>query len=143
MISTTLPWGLSWTLSLTGRTKDIVNVNNTKFALSKIQSALKQVLPHHVIHLVTFASRAAHTEQVIVAYLPEKVNVELHGIFEINDSAARICQPQGEASPTIFARSEASVPLLPTWSFWTRLNAAKSEGRQGVSLWTLRYIHGY
>jgi acyl-CoA synthetase (AMP-forming)/AMP-acid ligase II len=95
-------------LSLVGRVKDIVNINGAKFAVSNIQTALDQALSGRTARVVTFASRAAHTEQVTVAYIPRNRNMAPNEALAI-----QTCQLQVGASLLIFSIREESVPLLP------------------------------
>ncbi|KAI8945519.1 acyl-protein synthetase [Xylaria longipes] len=99
-------------LSLAGRVKDVVNINGVKFAMANIQTALNQILAHRIVRLVAFASRAAHTEQVIIVYIPRHAD----DILEIEDLAIQTCQLQVGANPLTFSLREESVSLLPTSS---------------------------
>ncbi|KAI0867783.1 acyl-protein synthetase [Hypoxylon argillaceum] len=99
-------------LSLAGRVKDVVNINGAKFAMANIQTALDQALSYRLLRLIAFASRATHTEQLIVAYIPKDVE----DILEIEGLVIQVCQLQVGAIPLIFSLREESIPLLPTSS---------------------------
>lgn len=101
-------------LSLVGRVKDVVNINGAKFSMSHIQAALDQALSHLVARLFAFVSRAAHTEQVVVAYIPKSRSTQIGDILSIEEVAFQTCHLQFGAGPVIFSLLEASVPLLPT-----------------------------
>ncbi|ROW16951.1 hypothetical protein VPNG_01427 [Cytospora leucostoma] len=103
-------------LSLTGRAKDIVNINGAKFSMSHIQSALDQALSHMVVRLFAFASRAAHTEQVTVAYIPKDRDPRSNDIVSIEKIAFETCHLHSGTGPVIFSLREESIPLLPTSS---------------------------
>lgn len=103
-------------LGLTGRLKDIVNINGAKLSMSNVQTALAKALNNRVTRFVTFPSRAAHTEQVIVAYIPSKWHMAPQEILEIEQAALEACQLQVGSSPLIFAIQEESMALLPTSS---------------------------
>ncbi|KAI1207203.1 acyl-protein synthetase [Annulohypoxylon truncatum] len=101
-------------LSLIGRVKDIININGAKFAMSNVQTALAQALNHRITRFVTFPSRAAHTEQVTVAYIPRDWQMSDEEIMKIEEVASEVCQLQVGASPLVFALREESAELLPT-----------------------------
>ncbi|KAI1073376.1 hypothetical protein F5B20DRAFT_587315 [Whalleya microplaca] len=70
-------------LSLVGRTKDIVNINGVKFAAADIQRSLEQELGSRVARVITFPSRAAHTEQVTIVYVPNDGKIQADMMLEI------------------------------------------------------------
>lgn len=103
-------------LSLSGRAKDVVNINGAKFPMSNLQSALDQALHNLVVRLFAFVSRAAHTEQVLIAYIPRDSESQHHDILSIEKIAFQTCHLQVGAGPVIFPLREKSTSLLPTTS---------------------------
>lgn len=103
-------------LSLSSRAKDVVNINGAKFPMSHIQLALDQALSHLVVRLFAFVSRAAHTEQVTVAYIPRDRESQSDDILSIEKIAFQTCHLQSGAGPVIFSLRRKSVSRLPTSS---------------------------
>ncbi|KAH0592950.1 hypothetical protein MHUMG1_09196 [Metarhizium humberi] len=103
-------------LSLKGRVKDLVNINGAKFAMAPLQTALDQALCHQAARLVAFPSRAAHTEQVTVAYIPRNWDMPVKDVVEIQHLAVQTCLLRVGASPTVFSLRQESIPLLPVSS---------------------------
>ncbi|KAI0423405.1 acyl-protein synthetase [Xylaria sp. FL1042] len=99
-------------LTLSGRVKDVVNINGAKFSMASIQTALDRLLFQRTVRLIAFASRIAHTEQLTVVY----VSNDVEDILEIEELATQACYLQVGASPLIFSLRKESIPLLPTSS---------------------------
>ncbi|KAK3314585.1 hypothetical protein B0H66DRAFT_520643 [Apodospora peruviana] len=106
-------------LNLIGRTTDVININGVKFVTADIQMALEQALAGRVSRLVVFPSRAAHTEQITVAYVPlsssdqgDKSEEDIRA--QIDQVAVEVCMFSSASRPLVFALRAESVPLLPT-----------------------------
>ncbi|RYO94414.1 hypothetical protein DL766_002762 [Monosporascus sp. MC13-8B] len=102
-------------LSLVGRVKEIVNINGVKVTAADIQLSLEQVIKGRgVARLIVFPSRAAHTEQITVAYMPRTWSRPVEDIAEIEHLLVQACMMAVTSRPLIFALSRESLPLLPT-----------------------------
>ncbi|KAK4116022.1 acetyl-CoA synthetase-like protein [Canariomyces notabilis] len=113
---------------LSGRSKEVVNINGVKTPISDIQLLLERAVEGKgVARLVVFPSRAAHTEQVTVAYLPLHVAPAAHprarqrnttyagsDAAEIECLLVKECLLATSSRPLVFALSADSLPLLPT-----------------------------
>jgi thioesterase domain-containing protein/acyl-CoA synthetase (AMP-forming)/AMP-acid ligase II len=121
-------------LCLSGRSKEVVNINGVKTPISDIQLLLERAVEGKgVARLVVFPSCAAHTEQVTVAYVPLHVkshqqptlahasgsngsNTTYAGsdAAEIECLLVKECLLATSSRPLVFALSADSLPLLPT-----------------------------
>ncbi|RYP66867.1 hypothetical protein DL769_005899 [Monosporascus sp. CRB-8-3] len=102
-------------LSLVGRVKEVVNINGVKVAVADIQSSLERAIEGRgVARLIVFPSRAAHTEQITVAYVPRTWSRRVEDIAEIEHLLVQACMMAVTSRPLIFALSRESLPLLPT-----------------------------
>ncbi|KAI0869652.1 acetyl-CoA synthetase-like protein [Hypoxylon argillaceum] len=103
----------SGNLHLSGRAKDVININGVKIISADVQHALEQALGSRVSRVVCFPSKASHTEQITVAYWPSAWPMELHDMAEINELILQACALSASSRPFIFALRECSIPLLP------------------------------
>ncbi|KAI1379804.1 hypothetical protein F4677DRAFT_464046 [Hypoxylon crocopeplum] len=81
-------------LSLIGRVKDVININGIKIVTTDIQASLEAALKNTcALRIVSFPSRApsAATEQITVAYIPNKWPIDAAGVVEIDRLAAQAC----------------------------------------------------
>lgn len=102
-------------LRLVGRVKEVANINGVKVALADIQSALERsVQGHEVARLVAFSWRSAHTEQIVVAYVPRKWSMGYEQVAHINHLLTQACMLATSSRPIVFALREKSLRLLPT-----------------------------
>ena len=106
----------SGSLSLIGRVKDVVNINGVKLPSADIQTSLHQVVGGRVARLISFPSRAAHSEQITVAYIPIGWPMQHNEMLEIEDLIIQACMLSVISRPLVFSLREESVPLLPTTS---------------------------
>lgn len=100
-------------LRLVGRLKDVINVNGIKIAASDIQASLEQALGPRVARVVAFASKADHTEQITVAYIPKQWPLEARAMVEIERLAVQACIMSGGTRPLVFRLSPSSASKLP------------------------------
>jgi acyl-CoA synthetase (AMP-forming)/AMP-acid ligase II/thioesterase domain-containing protein len=100
-------------LHLIGRAKEVININGVKFASSDIQTSVEQAINAHVARVVCFPSRAVHTEQVTVAYIPRKWPMEVEEMAEIEELAGQACIISTGSRPLIFSIREESLSILP------------------------------
>lgn len=100
-------------LCLVGRTKDVVNINGQKIPMADIQTAVERALGTRVARSVVFPSRAAHTEQITIAYVPRHFPLQDEEVAEINHLATQACLLRTLTSPRIFALRQDSLPLIP------------------------------
>jgi thioesterase domain-containing protein/acyl carrier protein len=101
-------------LCLIGRASEVVNINGVKVVAADLDSLLEQTLGHRVARFVVFPSRAAHTEQITICYVPPSWPHSVEEMAEIDDLAARVCITSASARPLVFSLRESSLPLLPT-----------------------------
>ncbi|KAH8897335.1 acetyl-CoA synthetase-like protein [Thozetella sp. PMI_491] len=134
-------------LSLTGRVKDVININGVKMATADIQTSLERALGDRVASLITFPSRAAHTEQVTVACFPREWPVSARDLLEIEDLAVQECIVRTSSRPLVFFLQKTSQSLVPT-STLGKISRAKmrtlfEEGAfaQDVNAHTLEVRH--
>ena len=106
-------------LSLTGRFKDVININGVKVVTTDVQAAVDMALRTitRVSRVVVFPSRApgAATEQVTVAYLTKDWPVEADEMAEIEALARQACIMASSACTrqVVFAVGPKTVSLLP------------------------------
>ncbi|KAI0476616.1 acetyl-CoA synthetase-like protein [Xylariaceae sp. FL0804] len=100
-------------LRMIGRVKDVININGVKFPSADVQTSLEQTLGSRVARLICFPARAADTERVTVAYIPNEWPMRSETRLEIESLATQACMASVSSLPTIFCLSERSVPLLP------------------------------
>ncbi|KAF2683183.1 acyl-protein synthetase [Lentithecium fluviatile CBS 122367] len=100
-------------LHLVGRVKDVININGIKFASSDIQGSLEQALNPHVTQIVCFPSRAVHTEQVTVAYIPKEWQVSGDDAIKIQSLAVKACISVTGSRPFVFSLRQESLAVLP------------------------------
>ncbi|GAB1314335.1 hypothetical protein MFIFM68171_04545 [Madurella fahalii] len=105
-------------LGLTGRAKDVINVNGVKIVTADVQVALETALRGtRVNRVVAFPSRGpeAATEQITVAYLPQKWPLAAEDMADIDSRVVEACAMVSTAGrPFIFVVRESSLSLLPT-----------------------------
>ncbi|XXH01444.1 hypothetical protein Hte_007804 [Hypoxylon texense] len=101
-------------LCLIGRKKEVVNINGIKIPVADIDSLLEKTLGDRVSRFVVFPSRAAHTEQITICYIPKEWPHTAKEMAEIEELAAQACMASVSARPFIFSLRESSLPLLPT-----------------------------
>ncbi|KAK7745608.1 hypothetical protein SLS62_009786 [Diatrype stigma] len=99
-------------LNLVGRSKDIININGVKIATGDIQDGIEQALGDQVARLVVFASKAAHTEQTTVAFIPKVFPIGDDTAAAIVRLATRACLLKTGTSPFVFPLLEQSIPKL-------------------------------
>ncbi|ROV87602.1 hypothetical protein VSDG_09605 [Cytospora chrysosperma] len=100
-------------LCLAGRTKDVINIHGVKIATADIQTAIETALGNRVARLIVFPSRAAHTEQVTIAYVPHIFPMQDNDVAEIAHLATQECLLQTTTHPRVFALREESLPAIP------------------------------
>ncbi|KAK7709061.1 putative secondary metabolism biosynthetic enzyme [Diaporthe eres] len=76
-------------LRLIGRKKDVVNINGIKIGIADIDSVLEQALGERVTRFVVFPSRAAHTEQITIGYIPKGWPHATEEMIEIDELASQ------------------------------------------------------
>ncbi|KAK8087646.1 acetyl-CoA synthetase-like protein [Apiospora hydei] len=101
-------------LCLLGRKKDVININGVKIASSDIELAIEQTLGLRVKRFVVFPSRALHTEQITICYVPDAWPHGPKAMAEIEEMASQACIAGFSAIPLVFSLREASLPSLPT-----------------------------
>ncbi|GAB1317859.1 Thioesterase domain [Madurella fahalii] len=104
-------------LCLTGRAKDVININGVKIVTADVQAALDAALRDTcATRVVCFPSRAARaaTEQITVAYLPRTWPPKGEDMAAVDRLTRQSCMMVSSANrPVIFAVSEESLSLLP------------------------------
>ncbi|KAI1078168.1 acetyl-CoA synthetase-like protein [Whalleya microplaca] len=104
-------------LSLIGRVKDVININGVKIVTADIQASLEAALKNTcALRVAIFPSRApsAATEQITIAYIPNKWPIDAKGVVEIDRLAAQACSMVTTACrPVIFGVGSKTLPLLP------------------------------
>jgi acyl-CoA synthetase (AMP-forming)/AMP-acid ligase II/thioesterase domain-containing protein len=100
-------------LRMIGRAKDVIIINGVKFALADMQTSLEEALGSRVARIVVFPKRAAHTEQIVVAYLPKQQPIPVEDMAEIDELVGQACMVATASSPVIFALGQTSVDMLP------------------------------
>ncbi|KUJ18482.1 acyl-protein synthetase [Mollisia scopiformis] len=101
-------------LNFVGRSKDVININGVKMVVADIQASIEQAVGSRVARLVCFPSRAVHTEQVTVSYIPKDWRISAATLLEVEDLTIQACIISTGARPNVFALSEKSLSLLPT-----------------------------
>lgn len=101
-------------LCLIGRKREVININGIKIAVVDIDSLLDRALGDRVSRFVVFPSRAAHTEQITISYVPKGWPHTAKEMAEVEELAAQACITSVSAHPLIFSLRESSLPLLPT-----------------------------
>lgn len=105
-------------LCLTGRVKDIININGIKIATADIQASLESALRDTCAsRVIAFPSRppSAATEQINIAYIPDVYPVATERVFEIDRLAIQACSMVTTAcQPVIFGLGSKTLPLCPT-----------------------------
>ncbi|KAI0139124.1 acetyl-CoA synthetase-like protein [Hypoxylon sp. NC0597] len=104
-------------LSLTGRLKDVININGVKIVTADVQASLETMLRDTcATRVVCFPSRApgADTEQITVAYVPKAWPLKPEDIAEVDSLAVQACMMVSTAcQPFIFPVGAQSLPKLP------------------------------
>ncbi|KAI1458805.1 acetyl-CoA synthetase-like protein [Annulohypoxylon moriforme] len=104
-------------LNLTGRVKDIININGNKIVTSDVQVALEKTLRNTcVARVVSFPSRApgAETEQVTVAYVPKEWPPQPKDVAEVDRLTHQACMMVSAACrPFIISIGPKSITSLP------------------------------
>ncbi|KAK8024991.1 hypothetical protein PG990_002814 [Apiospora arundinis] len=103
----------SGNLCLVGRTKDVININGVKMITADIQTAIERVLDGLVARLVVFPSRASHTEQATVAYIPKSFPERDEDRTNIVRLATQECLTITATRPLVFGLREQSLSSLP------------------------------
>lgn len=104
----------SGNLHLTGRTKDVFNINGVKISCSEVQTTLDQALGSLMSRVISFPVRGGHTEQITIACIPRQWPMSVEQSVEIDVIARNACILCCGQSPVVFSLREESVPLLPT-----------------------------
>ncbi|KAK3392885.1 hypothetical protein B0H63DRAFT_530420 [Podospora didyma] len=102
-------------LRLMGRTKDVVNINGVKLVTDDIKTVLEQAILHGygVAWLMVFPSKAAHTEQVTIAYMPkDEDNYTDLEMAVIDELLAQATMSATGSRPFVFAIRSQSRPLV-------------------------------
>ncbi|KAI0173472.1 acetyl-CoA synthetase-like protein [Hypoxylon sp. FL1284] len=100
-------------LILLGRTKEVININGVKLVTADIQNAIEKALGDLVARLIVFATKAAYTERVTIAYVPNAFPVRDEETVYITRLATQACWMSTETRPLVFGIREESLPLLP------------------------------
>ncbi|CAI6227115.1 unnamed protein product [Periconia digitata] len=100
-------------LSLLGRTKEVININGVKIVASDVQTAIENVLGDLVTRLVVFPTKALHTEQVTVAYIPKLFPIPDEDMAGISKLVTQACLIRTSTKPIVFAILEESIPIVP------------------------------
>ncbi|KAI1281801.1 acetyl-CoA synthetase-like protein [Xylaria sp. FL0933] len=100
-------------LSLIGRAKEVININGVKMVTVDIEKAIKQAIGNDTAHLVVFPSKAAHTEQVTIAYVPKVYPLQDEEVANITRLATQACLISTATLPCVFALQEKSLFRLP------------------------------
>ncbi|KAI0003925.1 acetyl-CoA synthetase-like protein [Xylariaceae sp. FL0662B] len=105
-------------LNLTGRIKDVININGVKIATTDLQTLLETTLRDTcATRVVVFPSRApgAATEQVTVAYVPRDWPPQTEDMAMIERLTLQTCMMVSAACrPLAFPVGGRSLPFLPT-----------------------------
>ncbi|KAK4455244.1 hypothetical protein QBC34DRAFT_460052 [Podospora aff. communis PSN243] len=104
-------------LRLTGRVKDVININGVKHETADVQAAVDQALGDLATRAIVFPTQVAGaaTERVAVAYVPRVGDPEAD-IVTIEDLVVRACVMSTKSRPLVFALGPNSIPLLPMTS---------------------------
>ncbi|OTA89514.1 hypothetical protein M434DRAFT_23340 [Hypoxylon sp. CO27-5] len=104
-------------LSLTGRLKDVININGVKIVTADVQASLETMLRNTcATRVICFPSRApgADTEQITVAYVPKEWPLKPDDIAEVDSLAVQACMMVSTACrPFVFPVGAQSLPKLP------------------------------
>ncbi|KAK4039269.1 hypothetical protein C8A01DRAFT_16718 [Parachaetomium inaequale] len=104
-------------LCLTGRVKDVININGVKVVTADVQAAVDVALRGTCAsRAVVFPSRApgAATEQITVAYLAGHWPPGADEMAEIESLTSQACVMVSSARPVVFPVGPQSLALLPT-----------------------------
>ncbi|RYP52145.1 hypothetical protein DL768_002695 [Monosporascus sp. mg162] len=103
-------------LCLSGRVKDIVNINGLKVECGEVQTALEGAVGSRVVRMVVFPSRTdgGYTEQVTVALVLDTSHFEDETVADIHDRIVEACILATSSSPVVFSMADGS--LLPETS---------------------------
>jgi acyl-CoA synthetase (AMP-forming)/AMP-acid ligase II/thioesterase domain-containing protein len=104
-------------LCLTGRVKDVININGVKVVTADLQAAVDVALRGTCAsRAVVFPSRApgAATEQITVAYLTGHWPPGADELAEIESLMSQACVMVSSARPVVFPVGPQSLALLPT-----------------------------
>ncbi len=104
---------LDGNLHLIGRVKEVININSVKFATSDIQTSVEEAISTYVDRVICFPSRATHTEQITVAFIPKRWPIEPEEMAKIDELATQACILSTGSRPLVFQLLEASVSVLP------------------------------
>ncbi|KAI0964902.1 acetyl-CoA synthetase-like protein [Xylaria arbuscula] len=111
-------------LHLTGRVKDVININGIKLVTAEIQHALERALGSTVFRVVCFPTQTSHTEQITIAYWPSVWPMAAHDLARTDELATQVCMTCAAARPLVFALSERSASLIPVSSL-AKISSAK------------------
>ncbi|KAF2757493.1 acyl-protein synthetase [Pseudovirgaria hyperparasitica] len=100
-------------LCLNGRSKEVININGLKIVIADIDAILEQALSSKVQRYVVFPSRAAHTEQITIAYIPRESPHTAAQMAAIDELAAEVCMSSVSALPSVFSLMGSSLSSLP------------------------------
>lgn len=100
-------------LSLVGRTKEVININGVKIAAADVQTAVENVLGDLVARLVVFATKASHTEQVTVIYIPKSFPMYDAEMADIARLVTQACLMRTSTRPLVLAVQEKTIPIVP------------------------------
>lgn len=100
-------------LNLVGRERDVFNINGIKIGCELVKNSLETALVNRVRHVVAFPSLSnqSHTEQVVVAFVPEGQDTDVDSLNSIRDSINQVCLVITGSTPFVFLLADAS--LLP------------------------------
>lgn len=101
-------------LCLVGRAKEVININGLKIIATDINSLLEKAIGRLVARFVVFPSRAAHTEQITICYVPLEWPHVAEDMAHIEDLASKACIASASAHPFVFSLRGSSLPQLPT-----------------------------
>ncbi|KAI0444743.1 acetyl-CoA synthetase-like protein [Xylaria telfairii] len=100
-------------LSVTGRAKEVININGIKMVTVNIEKAIEQAIGNRAARIVVFPSKAAYTEQVTIAYVPKSFPTQDEETMNIARLATQACLMATATRPLVFALQEKSIPQLP------------------------------
>ncbi|KZZ97692.1 AMP-binding & Acyl-protein synthetase [Moelleriella libera RCEF 2490] len=100
-------------LNISGRVKDVINLNGIKFNCTELQTLLEQMLGAQVNRVIVFPSRMAHehSEKVTVAYAPREWPVQAKDAVHIHDQILDVSIVATGHPPFVFF--VANVSELP------------------------------
>lgn len=101
-------------LRLLGRSHDFININSVKIVIDDLQAHLEQQTSGSVSRILVFPTRAAHTEQVTVVWVPTEWPVKDETRVAINNIVMQTCIETTSSRPIVFSLQKRSLSMLPT-----------------------------